>query len=456
MTWAALLIFWPVSDALRKWGGLNQPLYVLQLLAPSLALFFLWRKRCLRLYTGIVFPCVVLAFTTGIGAILSAFSGRDITYLGVWFLNLSALIGPPLLLCAASPSAPLDPWLIKRFLPRLIAVFSLLLLANSVLMVLQSVLGGSHPLSVGAGGVLDAQIGTNTSIQIRAPGLFTFTVAAGLFAIHSSIFLLSTFGKAPTSMGLLGLRYVALLSMPVALIRSISRHFLFSSFVVFAPFVPQLFRLAVALRLLAIFLLILLLSFLLPDLRALVLDGANNFSLRLVEAGGFFQGILVRFYGSLFSDAAGSDASLLGSFLQWFDEDPLSACFGFGLGYSSPLYRYVQGYQDTSYGFVSVGGRDYLVGETALPSLLADVGMVNLLFAVILFLNIVILFFRRFRPFSFRGTARALMQSSFFLILVPFNQVYFRPSSVFPAACAMLLPIVLCFLESSSKSSKAV
>lgn len=442
IAWAAFIILWPLSDVLRKWGGLNQPLYIFQLLTPFLIAFYLLLNNALTFTPGIVLPCAVLVCITGVMALFHAFSGYGIAYIGVWFLSLSALIGPALLLCADRPGFSPDASWIKRQFPALIVLLSLLLLVNNLLMVAQSLLPASHILSSGVGGVLEAQSSTNTQIQIRAPGLFAFNVSAGLFNLNVTIFLLATLRRASLSLPFRVVRLLALLSLPLALVRSISRQFLFGFLVVFLPLLPQIGRPRFLLRILLALMVASLATFLLPDLQALIVDGYINFRRRFLDAGGFEQGIIFRFYQTLFSDYVGSDQSLLASFMDWFDSDPLVSFFGNGLGFSSPLFRFVQGSADLAYGFVSIKGKEFLVGETAIPSLFADIGLIGVGVYLWLFVNVILVFVRRFSPGLLR-IKNAIYASSMMLILVPFHQVYFRPFTILPLTSAFLLPFAL-------------
>ena len=447
VAWFWMILVWPLGDLLRKFAGLNEPIYILHLLMPALVAGYLWQKKALRLHSSIVAPSLTLAALTGALALYYAITTYTLFYLGVWLLCLSALIGPPFLLCAALPILENTRVVPRAAGNRLIASVAMLLIANSILSVAQSVLGRSHFLSVGAGGALDSQIGTNTAIELRAPGLFTFVVGSASFSVIAFIFLMGSLGFA-VSKRTEFLRLLSLLLLPIALLRSISRQFLFNVLLAALPFIRILTRARFILSALGLSLVAILALFFLPALQELSTEGYVNFVQRFTEAGGLIDGIVLRFFNQLFSDPTES-GSLITSFGSWFADDPLAALFGYGLGFSSPLFRFVQGSSDSAYGFIIVDGKSFLLGETAFSSLFADLGLFGLLSYLALLIQAFFLFLRKFPPLPLTAV-RAPNFSSFLIFLISLNSVYFRPSSVFYTSLIVLTPAVCTLLSSSA------
>jgi len=449
LAWTCLIIFWPLADVLRKWGGLNQPLYILQMLTPFILVLFLWNKRAIKLEFTIVLPCLAIAILTGVPAFYYSFAEYSFAFLGVWILNLSALLGPSLLICASIQKSVFSDKYIRSGINSIVSLVSILLLLNSTLAVVQSVLGRSHLLSAAAGGALDAQISTNTAIELRAPGLFTFIVGSANFSIICFMFLISSFLCTVSKRASL-FRFLALASLPVAVIRSISRVFLFGLIVVGAPYASLLPRLRAALIGFAFLLFCLILIYILPDFRLLVEDGYTNFSVRVSESGGVGEGIVSRFFETLFSDAYGSDSALINNIGLWLSIDPLSALFGFGLGFSSPLFRFVKGEQYVDYGFISLDGQEFMLGETAFTSLLADMGIVGISAYIFLVIKVYVVFLKKFPVLPLTQT-RAFALCSILALTLSYNYVYFRPSNFLFSSSIMLTPFACNSLINSKK-----
>jgi hypothetical protein len=447
LAWFWMILVWPLGDLLRKFAGLNEPIYILHLLMPALVAGYLWQKKALRLHSSIVAPSLTLAALTGALALYYAITTYTLFYLGVWLLCLSALIGPPFLLCAALPIRENTRVVPREAGNRLIALVATLLIANSILAVAQSVLGRSHFLSVGAGGALDSQIGTNTAIELRAPGLFTFVVGSASFSVIAFIFLMGSLGFAVSKRTEL-LRLLALLLLPIAVVRTISRLFVINLLFGGLPYISLLKRARFILSALVLFLVATLLLVFVPTLQDLVTEGYVNFVTRFTDADGLIDGIILRFFTQLYSDPTES-GSLITSFSSWFVNDPLAALFGYGLGFSSPLFRFVQGSSDTAYGFIIVDGKSFLLGETAFSSLFADLGLFGLLSYLALLIQTSFLFLRKFPPLPLT-VARAPNLSFFLIFLISLNSVYFRPSSVFYTSLIVLTPAVRTLLSSSA------
>lgn len=448
--WFSMILVWPLGDLLRRFGGLNQPIYALHLLMPALVAGFLWQKRALKLHPTIVVPSLALAAFTGALALFYAITAYSPLYLGVWLLSLSALIGPPFLLCAS-----LTPRANVAVVPRaagnqLIASVAMLLIANSLLAFAQSVLGRSHILSAGAGGALDSQIGTNTAIELRAPGLFTFVTGSASFSVIAFIFLMGSFGFAVSKRTAI-LRSLALLLLPIAVLRSISRGFLFTLLLAALPFVRLLKRTRFVLSALVLLLLAILALFFLPALQDLATEGYVNFEKRITDAGGLLDGIVLRFFKTLYEDPTES-GSLINSFWPWFAADPLGALFGYGLGFSSPLFRFAQGASDTAYGSLIVDGKTFLLGETAFSSLFAELGLLGFLSYLVLLIQASILFLRKFPPLPLTA-ARSPNLSAFLVFLIAVTTPYFRPATIFYTSLIVLTPAVCSLLSSSAEAS---
>ncbi len=384
-------------------------------------------------------------------AIYYSFFEYNANYIVVWFLNCSALLAPPLLLCGIIKTQLVPRSAIKAISSLLIALVSLIMLVNNIISIFQSILGKFHPLSVGAGGMLGAQIGTNTAIELRSPGLFTFATGNANFSIVCTLFLLASFGfKTYANLPAL-IRLLALLTLPISIIRSVSRTFLFGIILVLSPFLGSLLRYKALIILASFFFLCLLLYIFIPNLDLLLTDGISNFMLRILDAGGIYEGVVVRFFQSFISDAGGSDAYLINNLGYWFDADPLSMFFGYGLGFSTPLFRFVAGLDDTAYGFINLNGSSFLVGETAITSLLADIGLIGLVLYIIMVCGCIRLFLQRYRSLRI-NTSRAFALGSFLTLLYAFTLPYFRPANFLFLTSAVLLPSVCSFLfKSQSK-----
>lgn len=441
--WTVLIVFWPLSDALRKWGGLNQPVYVLQMLFPFLIAFFLWRRNAMFLHQSILTPALMLTTITGVTALYYSVTDYSAAYLGVWFLSLSALIGPALLLCIKVDIPPSNVVLVRNRVNSLVDITSLLLLINNILTVMQSVLGRSHVLSVGAGGILEGQIRTNTEIELRSPGFFTFVLGSAGFSAICIIFLLSSFAVSlPKHTNIL--RSFSLLSLPMAIVRSISRSFLFLILSVSVPWIQYLIRVRLLLWAPIIALLLLFLGLSFPGMIETFADGYINFDRRIADAGGMGEGIVARFFSSFFLHEGGGTDSLFFHLTSWIRNDSLAGLFGYGLGFSGPLFRFSQGIKDTAYGYVYVDGNEFIVGETFYPSLLSDIGSINMLIYLWMIVNLVRVFLKSFPIFPL-AISRAYIHGSylaFILAIVNPTTPYFRPLSVFFFSASVLTPFV--------------
>ena len=273
--WIIIIAWWPLGDILRKWGGLNQPVYVLQLLTPFLLLIYLLNKRAWSFRRIVAAPALVLTLITGVIALYYSFTEYSLAYLGVWLLSLSALLGPPLLFCTISSALKGDHKALRQTTRSFIVFVSCLFFLNNLLSILQSVLGRSHFLSVGAGCAIDAQIRTNTAIELRAPGFFTFATGNAAFSVICMVFLLASLGyRAGLRVNLI--RMLAFLSLPIALARSISRLFLFSLLVILLPFSRLLLRPKTAISILISFFVFFILLFVSPRTQNLFQDGLSH------------------------------------------------------------------------------------------------------------------------------------------------------------------------------------
>lgn len=438
-----LIVFWPLSDVLRKWGGLNQPVYVLQMLFPFLIAYFLWRRNALTLHRSILTPALLLTTVTGVTALFYSMTDYSVAYLGVWFLSLSALIGPALLLCTKVDIPSSNDVFLRSRASRPVAITSLLLFINNILTTMQSVLGRSHVLSVGAGGVVEGQIRTNTEIELRSPGFFAFVLGSAGFSTICMIFLLSSF-PTPLPRHTIILRSFALLSLPMAVARSISRGFLFLILSVGVPWIQFLIRARFFLWASIIALLLLLFSLTSPGTIEIFAEGYSNFGRRITDAGGVGEGIVSRFISSLYLHEGGGTDSLFFHLASWVRSDPLAGFFGYGLGFSGPLFRFSQGFKDTAYGYVYVDNNQFIVGETLYPSLLSDIGIVNILIYFWMIVNLVRIFVLSF-PFLPFAISRAYVHSSyiaFMLAIINPTTPYFRPHSLFFFSASVLTPFV--------------
>lgn len=441
--WLILIVFWPLSDALRKWGGLNQPLYVLQMIFPFLIAHFLWRRDALFLHRSILTPALFLTTFTGVTALYYSLTDYSATYLGVWFLSLSALIGPALLMCAKVDIPLYHVTLDRNRANRPVVITSLLLLINNILTVMQSVLGRAHVLSVGAGGVVEGQIRTNTEIELRSPGFFSFVLGSAGFSAICLIFLLASFSIVLPRFTTI-VRSAALLSLPMAVVRSISRGFLFLILSVAVPWFQFLTRSRFFIWAPIIALLVLFMALSSPGMMETFAQGYGNFERRITDSGGVSEGIFGRFFSSLYLHEGGGTDSLFFHLMPWVRSDSLSAIFGYGLGFSGPLFRFSQGIKDTAYGYVYVEDNQFIVGETFYPSLLSDIGILNFLIYLWLVLNLFRLFMRSFHFFPLAAT-RAYVHCSyiaFVLAIVNPTTPYFRPHSLFFFSASVLTPFV--------------
>jgi hypothetical protein len=308
---------------------------------------------------------------------------------------------------------------------------------------MQSVLGRSHVLSVGAGGVVEAQIRTNTDIELRSPGFFSFVLGSAGFSVICLIFLLSSFSISLPKYTTI-LRSFALLSLPMAVARSISRGFLFLILPVSVPWTQFLIRarLFIWLPIIALFILFFGLSF--PGTIEIFAEGYSNFVRRITDAGGVSEGIVARFLSSLYLHESGGADSLFFHLIPWVRNDPLAGLFGYGLGFSGPLFRFSQGIQDAAYGYVHVDNITFLIGETFYPSLLSDIGIVNMLIYLWLIVGMIRVFMRAF-PILPLVVSRAYVHSSyiaFMLALVNPTTPYFRPHSLLFFSASVLTPFV--------------
>lgn len=453
--WAFLVLFWPLSDALRKWGGLNQPAYALQMLVPFIICFFLFRQNALYLHRDIKTPALLLTLSTGLIAFYHSITNYSLAYLGVWFLSLSALIGPLLLLCVKNDIRPVKLNIVNKQAGNLVSIISILFFTNNILSIAQSILGRSHFLSASAGGALDAQIRTNTAIELRAPGFFTFVLGSANFSAICTIFLLSSFLVVlPVRASIL--RSLAFLSFPIALARSISRGFLFLILTVILPWIRFIITPRVVFAVLFLISSFLVLSYLYPNLFDLLNDGLANFQQRIDDADGVTDGVIIRFIDSFFAHIAYEKDSLFFNLLPWFRDDSFSMLLGLGLGYSGPLFRFSQGISDI-YGFINVNGKVFLLGETFYPSLLAELGVVNIALYFWLVVNSIRFFLRSFPLLPFIRS-RVYVHASFIafiLALVNPTTPYFRPLSVLFLSATVLTPFVCKYLFGRERVGKA-
>lgn len=350
--------------------------------------------------------------------------------------------GTSLALVCKKDVRPVNLDIVKKRAGILISITSLLFLANNILSIAQSVLGRSHFLSASAGGALDAQIATNTAIELRAPGFFTFVLGSANFSAICTIFLLSSF-LVVVPIRASFLRALALLSFPLAIARSISRGFLFLILTIVLPWIRFVITTRVVIALLFLVSSFLVLSYLQPNLFDLLNDGLANFQQRIDDAEGVTDGILVRFVNSFTAHLADGKDSLFFNLLPWFRTDPFSMLFGLGLGFSGPLFRFSQGIPGI-YGFIYVNGKEFLLGETFYPSLLAELGVVNMALYFWLVVNSVRFFLRSFPLLPF-VRSRVYVHASFIaLILALVNPTtpYFRPLTVLFLSSTVLTPFV--------------
>jgi hypothetical protein len=450
-SWILLICIWPFGDVLRKWGGLNQPIYIIQLLTPMVLAIFLYKSGSLKLSKKIFLLSFALFLVTGAAAISYLILEYPPVYLFVWALNLSTLLAPPLLICCSPPEQTHNQSQIRILRNRFISIVAFISLINNLLSVVQSILGRSHFLSVGAGGSLDAQIGTNTEIELRAPGLFTYVSGNALFSLVCFIFLMASLGSNVSYRSSI-IRLFALASLPISIVRSISRFFVFAMLTVFIPFSTLFLRKAFALGSALLLIIFLLLSPFLTFLQDVVLEGFINFQKRILDTGGLQEGVFARFFSSIVTDHAGSNSSLITNLPSWISSDPLAAFFGYGLGFSSPLFRFVMRF-DENYGFVTVDGNRYLVGENASTSLLADIGIIGFCIYLVLIIVSLSAFFKKYPIFPFT-TSRAFAFSCFLALAIAVNLIYCRPANALYTSSVALTPSVCSILFNGPKTLK--
>jgi len=332
---------------------------------------------------------------------------------------------------------------------RYIASASAILTVNNILTIAQSVLGNFHWLSAGTGGELGAQIGTNTAIELRSPGLFTFITGNASFSVISTIFILASMTFALPYWAQL-LRLGSLFTLPIAIVRSISRTYFFLAQITLAPFLGYLMRKRF---LVAAFTAVVLSSILLtlsPPIQSLIEDGFINFQGRMNDAGGIQEGIINRFINSFWEDAAGSGQGLIGNIIPWLQNDPLSALLGTGLGSSSPLFRFASNDVDTNYGLLSLNGIEIIVGETQISTLIYELGLINIIVYAWFLFGI----FRHFR-WLYSNYFHKSSRPAFFACLISFIAslyygTYFRPGSVFANSSSILTLYACYFLSQKS------
>lgn len=449
--WAFLIVFWPLGDILRKWGGLNQIVYVLQMLVPVMAIFFLLIRNSWSPRSSIFFPACFIFLITGLAGTYYSISTFSSSYIFAWALGLSTLLGPPLLLCTLKQKSPSSSLLINRMAYTLIILVSILFLTNNLLSIVQSVVGRDHILSVGAGGALDAQIRTNTEIELRAPGFFTFINGNVLFSCISLLFLMASLSKPNVGPYAKLIRSVAFLSFPLTLVRSISRLYLFQSLIVSTPFIGLFFNYRSSIVYLAFIVFCFIALFYIPNLQHIFHDGLYNFSQRIDDSGGISEGIIMRFFNTLFFDAGGGSETLFANIFPWILYDPLASFFGYGVGFSSPLHRFLSNYEDTSYGYIFLDGRSFLIGENFFSSLLADIGIIGFALYVLFLFNSILLFLRKFSLMPILSS-KAYVYASFVLLLLAFTAPYSRPANSMSFTLVVLTPFVCEMLFSPRQS----
>jgi hypothetical protein len=443
--WFLMLMAWPILDSLRKFSALNQLLYPVQLSLPLIALLFLYKCRSLDIPRPVFFPLLYLFTFTLLPAFFFAVTNYGLSYLGVWFLSFSTLVGPWLLVCARFNR--LD-FAVPPPLPVIvcsISVVSVVFFVNNIITVIQSLVGKDHFLSVGAGGELGVQLTTNTAIELRAPGLFTFVTGNAGFSTIVTIFLLGSF-VVPVSHWISLVRLLALGSLPASLLRSISRTFLFITLLVTAPFLTLIRSLRHFLPVFLALSLLLLLFVISPFSSSFLFDGFVQFQQRISDAGGVSDGIIQRFLSSFWLDAGGSEASLFQSFTDWFDENPLPALFGNGLGTASKLFRFSTSSSNLSYGFMNVGGKEILLGENGLSSAFSELGFINFFFYLWFLLSVYKHYFMIF-PFSLSSYSAPASWACLFSLTYWLTVIYSRPSTLFAVSCSILTAFVCLYLS---------
>lgn len=436
--WPFVVISWPIIDSLRKWGSLNQPLYFLSLLTPFFIVLYLFKKKQIIVPRSIRLPSFLLAVFTGLPALYYSFADYSPTYIIIWLLNLSILILPHYCLCISEPTASVTSQYLQKKASQICLLVSIFVLFNNVLSVLQSLLGRNHPLSATAGGILEGGIGTNTFIELRAPGFFTAVNGNAYFTVVCTIFLLTSIQKSVSWYAFV-FRALAILTIPIAISRTISRNYLLTFAISISPFILRIFKPRFLISVASLLSVFLFLQDQLPFVSSIIADGVANFSLRIDTAGGFVDGLLVRYLNSFFVDAGGSETSLFGNLGNWFREDPLAMLFGYGLGYASPLFRFVSGSDNPDYGYIIVNRNPILLGEQMYVSLLAEAGIVNFIVYIFLLIASLRQFLNKFSlaPFSLK---RIYVYSSFIFFLLCLNIPYFRPANVLALTSGLLTP----------------
>lgn len=448
-----MTILWSFGDALRKWGGLNQPVYLLQMLSPLLCFSYLYIKRLVRPSKTInVLALCILAFSfpTALFYSIHAYSYR---YILVWFLSFVALVFPFLLVSIDTfGTARASSMISHGFIYKTFNFILIVLVLNNVLSIYQSFSAALDPVNVGAGGLYGLQLDTSSDIAIRAPGLFTFISGNALFNTFCLLLLLCLGTTAINSISIL-LYSLALFSIPVVIIRSISRSFAVYVFLLLSVFSLRSFAYKrfffSVLGLSTISLFAILMS---PDLSYLIYDGIENFQARLDVSEGVIEGIVVRFFVSIIHDYHGiNPSSLVLAWPSWFADDPFGALFGLGLGHHSNLFRSVvdqiSGSSAYSFSYVSISGEKYLTGEVPLGSLLSDFGLIGLSLYIIFVLICFRDFWRKYlAPFISSGSA--VLACFFVLPVIISTLVYTRPFFVLFVSLVMLIPHFCCHAPS--------
>lgn len=443
--WFAMMVYWPINDLLRKWGGLNQILFPVILLSPLLVLVFLWRKKALFIPSSFVLPLLFLLFGTGTTALYYSFSSYGPRFIPVYLLSMSALVAPFLLVCATFKDGNQRSHQSSPHLNLYIVVISAIVLFNNILTIIQSGLSRYDWLNAGAGGEV-GQIATNTAIDIRAPGLFTFINGNSTYSVIALIFLLSSFFAASSTRIAASLRLMALLSLPLAIVRSISRTYLFTFLIIIVPFLRYFKRKSFLLSFLVLISLFAFLLILNPNIQTLALDGLENFQSRVEGAGGLQEGLLQRFLDNFIGDGAGN--SLFYYIAEWFQHDPFASLLGLGIGSATPLFSYISGNQGATYSFIILSGKSFTIGELGLVTLLSETGVINFIFLIWLSFNFFCEYLRKFPLRIFQLSSSASFSCfTLFLLLAIWNP-YYRPFSIFGSSLAVLTSFVCKYLSS--------
>lgn len=432
--WLTILLFWPIGDLLRKWAGnaINQLVYLLDYGVIALILLVFWRQGAYRLQPSLRLPLLLLLMITlpNLGSLLLQ---RGLPYLGIYILSLLALVGPFLLVGCRSSGWKFDP----HFLRLGGVLVASLALINNLLTVFQSLLGKDHWLSATtAGSPLGTQIAANVDkIELRSPGLFSVVNSNATFTCVSLVLLAvpALWMAAPLG-GERLLRILAIVSVPVAAIRAVSRTYLLQLAAVLFPLLPSILRPAIFGRLIVFATVIPFLSLLLlPEIQQVVTDGLSSVVLRFSTADNLLERVAQIFT----TDASGSSRSLLTVLPRWFILDPLSCLCGFGLGLASPLNRFQLGAADPSYGQILVDGYQFLLGENPIFSLLSELGVLGFLsycWFVIESLRILVSEALQLSGQAQRAGFALILQS---ILLVCFG-AYFRTSSFLGQAYTLM------------------